>query len=488
MSKVIDKELELIKLKYGEEMMRFCRTYYPTTLETEGKLFTILSKKFDFSKTLFKDISNANKLKEFKNYIDYFANENNTLDGTKEVSNIKATARELLDKKGYILYECKTEEDIQSFKKYYAKDEELCTFNGGRLDRCLVFFAVKKNVDEIKREDFETPDRQDLYGTSVISIQFEKDMYNSLSIKNRYNHAVEHPDSTFSNNLENIIPGLTEAFNRDYVLNLNSPDLNKEKPEFNIDSYIEGNDGKYYKYNYEIDNVYYCPNNIIIDNLNVKKYDKDRFLIFDNYILDTKEKTIDLYDYNVKDGFIDTLGEINKVEVKKAKGIKQIIVNNNIIVNLDNENNIISYKNDSIKELPDYFMTYNRKLELLKTPNVGKIGDFNLCFNQKMTLFEMEELKEIGNRCLMFNDTLNVLNAPNLEKVGDYFLSSNKKLKVLNTPNLKEIGSMFIIENNNIDFSLLNLDSDCYENFKAEREMFMEEGESYDQAQSSRSK
>lgn len=73
----------------------------------------------------------------------------------------------------------------------------MCTFQGDRLNRCRVFFAVKKDVDSIKREDFKNPEREDLYGTSVISIQFTKDGSNTLSIKNRYNHRVINPDATF---------------------------------------------------------------------------------------------------------------------------------------------------------------------------------------------------------------------------------------------------------------------------------------------------
>ena len=54
--------------------------------------------------------------------------------------------------------------------------------------------------------------RQDEYGTSVISIQFDRDDTHTLSIKNRYNHKVEKPDATFSNNLNNIVAGLTKSF------------------------------------------------------------------------------------------------------------------------------------------------------------------------------------------------------------------------------------------------------------------------------------
>ena len=45
-------------------------------------------------------------------------------------------------------------------------------------------------------------------------------------------------------------------------------------------------DEKYYKYNYEINNEYYCPNNIIIDNFKVKKLDKRRYVLLDYYTLD----------------------------------------------------------------------------------------------------------------------------------------------------------------------------------------------------------
>ena len=49
-------------------------------------------------------------------------------------------------------------------------------------------FVSLSDVDNIKREDFKHPERQDEYGTSVISIQFSKEHGNSLAIINRYNH------------------------------------------------------------------------------------------------------------------------------------------------------------------------------------------------------------------------------------------------------------------------------------------------------------
>ena len=71
---------------------------------------------------------------------------NNDLEGIKT----EKTPKELLDEVGYDLYECTTEEEIQSFKKYYEPEEQLCTFHGGRLLNHRVFFAIKKNVDYIR--------------------------------------------------------------------------------------------------------------------------------------------------------------------------------------------------------------------------------------------------------------------------------------------------------------------------------------------------
>ena len=53
-----------------------------------------------------------------------------------------------------------------------------------------------------------------------MSIQFTKDEAHTLSIKNRYNHALleGNPDATYRNNLENIAPGLMDLYNLIQIL------------------------------------------------------------------------------------------------------------------------------------------------------------------------------------------------------------------------------------------------------------------------------
>ena len=290
----MDSDLKIIKKKYGEEMAHFCRDAFATILEQEGVLANLLLKWFEPSKFLYKDLQEEDLELAFKDFIYKQFDQKHE---EKTDSNIK-TPQELLSEAGYDLYECKSEEDIQSFKKYYAPREELCTFRGGRLDKCYVFFAVKKNVDTIKREDFKNPKRQDLYGTSVISIQFDRNEYHCLSIKNRYNHTVDYCDSTFSNNLDNIIEGLTDSFAMHYGLKQSF--VNR----FEIPQYIKDNNGKYYKYNYEIDNTYYCPNNIILKQHEPIRLPKERYILADYFVIDMKENTISNYTNN-EDSFLN---------------------------------------------------------------------------------------------------------------------------------------------------------------------------------------
>ena len=65
----MNKDLKIIKKKYGEEMMHLCREIFPTILEHEGLLPKLLLDNFKESRSLVKDII-YNRLEErFKNYI-----------------------------------------------------------------------------------------------------------------------------------------------------------------------------------------------------------------------------------------------------------------------------------------------------------------------------------------------------------------------------------------------------------------------------------
>ncbi len=439
----MNKDLKVIKKYYGEDMMHLCREYFPIILESAGLLSKILLDNFNPTHDLYADIIKNNLEIEFKNYI---YNLYKSLLGYKKKREITSkTPEELMSEAGYNLYECFSEEDIQSFKKYYQSGEELCTFNGRRLNRCRVFFAIKKNVSEIRREDFPVPKRQDLYGTSVISIQFTKDGSNTLSIKNRYNHRVSNPDSTFSNNLDNIISGLTASFEDYYGIvqgNING--------SFEIPGYVIADDGKYYKYNYEYSNVYYCSGNIIIDNYEVIKYPKEKYLIIDYFIINLQSKTISLYD-EIRDSFIDTIGDIERIEIKKNGDIKNIYLtlkNKEIIeIKVDKNNRIIGYINNWVKIIDNHFLHFNIFLNRLELPNVVIIGEAFLRFNTALEKLSLPSVRIIEKDFLLRNKVLKELDLPKVKEIGWGFLYNNIALESLSLPNVKRIDNYFLCHN-----------------------------------------
>ena len=465
----MNNDLKLIKKLYGEKMMHLCREYFPTILATPTLLPRLLQEHFYPTHDLYNDLISNHKQNSFKNYIYSLIFADNRPKNT-----VSETPEELLAKAGYDLYECHTEEEVQSFKKYYYPGEELCTFNGGRLDRCRVFFAVKKDVANIKREDFSNPLRQDLYGTSVISIQFSKDGTNSLSIKNRYNHTVADPDATFSNDLDNIIAGLTDSFEKYYGIVQTFKSTN-----FEIPNYVIVN-GKYYKYNYEINNYYYCPNNIIInDQGTAREYNHEKYIVMDYFLLDLVNKHLFITDPNLtEDDFPNTFVNITKIDIKNNGATKDIYLTNaekeTMQITLDKQNRIISiinnycknignnylYFNKTLKniEMPNLesigynFNLHNNNLETLKLPKVTEVGHSFLLQNTKLQSLSMSNLQKAGGEFLQVNGNISSLNLPSLEEVGPYFLFNNSRLRTLTLPNLRKAGKGFMCLNSSLEY------------------------------------
>ena len=423
------EDLKIIKKKYGEDMMHLCRDLFPSLLEKRGLLSQILLNNFHESHYLCQDIVANNLEYDFKNFIYSFVDVENNF-----VMRSDKTPSELLREAGYILYECKSEEDMNKFKKYYAPGEELCSFWLNRLESSFVFFAVKENVDDIKREDFKKPKRQDLYGTSVISIQFTKDDAHTLSIKNRYNHSVNDPDATFSNNLDNIIPGLTDSFARIYGLEQRF--FNKK---LDIPGYVKARDGKYYKYNFEFNNIYYCPDNIIVDNFEVKEYAHEKYVIMDYFVLDLVNKKIRVYDEFIRDSLPDTIRDIVKISIINEGENKRIIIiteNGDIQIIINKYNQIIGLTNNIVKVVGDNFLRHNKTLEQIDLANAEVIGDYFLYSNNSMLTIYLPKVKVIGNNFMNYTTVLKSADFPELESVGRCFLMMNNNLEELNAPRL----------------------------------------------------
>lgn len=446
-------DLKLLKKHYGENFAKLCRSLFPTILESPGELYKIISAHFSPSRNLYKDITESENVETFKAYILSLFKPKSKKTASKSPLE---SPYDLMRKAGYILYpECKTEKDVQSFKKYYTADEEICTFWGNRTKLCRVWFAVKKNVDEIKREDFPNPKRQDEYGTSVISIQYTRSKPSTLSIKNRYNHTVKNPDATFSNNLDNIIPGLKNSFISYFGI-----DTKIDKHTLELPGYIKAENDKYYKYNFRIGDAYFCENNVIVNGFVAKEYDKSRFLIIDNYILDMANKTITKYKnkeffglHSDRDSFVDSIGQIEKINIDNlGDNNKTITIQSKgqtypIKIMINGSNQIIGYYNHNIEKVGSNFLENSLHLQIIDMPLLKECGSNFLAENKNIEMLNLPRLEKCGYNFLTRNKNLSSVCLPKLKECGSGFLSSNEKIELLDLPNLQRCGDSFLCDN-----------------------------------------
>ena len=460
-------DLKLIKDKYGEKMMHLCRKLFPTILETKGLLFEILSRKFQYSRELHDDIVREGRVNSFRDFVYMSATR---IEAPRDEEEIR-TPFEILKEAGYTLYECRTEAEIQQFRKYYDPGEVLCTFNGGRLNDCFVFFAVKDNVDKIRRDDFPNPQREDEYGTSVLSIQFSRGVNNYVSIKNRYNHTITreqgNPDATYGNELDNIggiiMPngrldsygkskGLTSAFRNRYGFN-----ITLSSAMIDIPGYIEASDGKTYKYNYRINDRFYCSDNIIIENYPLNRVsdrfiNKDDYLVFDYFVLDIKNKKVIPADRALigNEGFFNVFIEntFDKLSIVKNKedNTKTITFENNdgkVVITVDRHNRMVSYYDDITKVIDPKFFSECSFIKKIDLPNAEYIRNEAFKSTINLEYFNAPKVKKIYSHVLEHTLSLKELNMPELETVGDDSLRSTN-IETIELPNLKHAGKNFL--------------------------------------------
>lgn len=340
----------------------------------------------------------------------------------------------LLKSAHYNAFVVNTLEQQNSIKKYFRKDEELCTFNDpDRYKRYYIIHAVKENADEIQPSD--NPQREDEYGTSVISIQIAKDG-DFISIKNRYNHGLkkQNPDATFNNNPDNIIPGLTDSlkkyFHKDFTT---SSDIELPNNYIRIDNQLVC-------YNYELGNIYYGSDYYVKDGHIVKLHTAHQIMM-DYIILDTQTKRIKIFsnnwgfrgtDYSV---FAEAFNGKNiSIKIDKNDKTRKIIstpdgncvvIQNGVITELTLLN---------VKELGNDFLYWNKELKVANFPKLVTISNDFLYWNEELKVANFPKLETIGNRFMHENNSLISLNAPKVKQFGYGFLERNEVLQTLNMP------------------------------------------------------
>ena len=162
------------------------------------------------------------------------------------------------------------------------------------------------------------------------------------------------------------------------------------------------NDGKYYKYNYEINNIYYCPDNVIIDNFEVKKFNSDNFLVIDYFILDLKGKKMYLYDKSIFDDFEEKVKGISDTSVYKHEDSKDVLIKldsgDYVALLLDKFNNLKGLESNMDSVLGNEFLSYDETIESLILPNIQIVGDEFLYYNTNLKYYDFRNLRYAGKK------------------------------------------------------------------------------------------
>jgi hypothetical protein len=460
-------DIQILKKFYGEKFAHLCRSTFPLILENETLLPKLIMDNFAPSKVLYEDLAADNQC--YIRFKDFIFEKYHEYEKYQEIpqENLDMTAEELMAKAGYTLYpECKQFKDMLQFKKYFAPNELLCSFEplNERLKKCRVWFAVKEGAEKLNRKDFAHPEREDKYGTSVISIQFTKDLFSTLSIKNRYNHSVQYPDSTFHNNLDEIIPGLAQAFYQEYEI---KPSSSKYSIILNLPNYEKANDGKYYKVINKLNKQHLiCENNYVLVNGEAYHFDPDRYLLLNNGdLIDTKEKKItpafiptsnkeknkavEEYNDSLKtSSFAQSFEEITKIDISKNNyGGKKVVITPKkeenrdgqpVELNTDCSNKVIEIY-DPLKISPAYYLTSSNSLKKANFPNLKEAGVGFLQHCIRLEQFTADNLEKIGHHCLSRSYEMKDVSLPKLKTMGDGSFQETK-MNTFYAPELEEIG------------------------------------------------
>ena len=191
--------------------------------------------------------------------------------------------KELLASVGYDAFVADTLKKQNSIKKYFKIGERLCTFRDPhRFENYHIIHCIKQDADKIAHAPKGKEQRQDAYGTSVISIQLLKEG-GFISIKNRYNHTVDCPDDTFDSNPDEICPGLSAALKQYFNVDFTPPSaILPEKYQLDKNGYL-------FHFNYAKDDVYFAPN-AWLANGKIVPINQDKEMLLGHIILNQADK------------------------------------------------------------------------------------------------------------------------------------------------------------------------------------------------------
>ena len=256
----------------------------------------------------------------------------------------------LLEMAGYKAYVADTLKKQNAIKGYFRAGETLCTFcDPNRFKDYYIINAVKKEClgdDKLPESQWHIkpagkPEREDEYGTSVISIQVLK-TGGFISIKNRYNHTVVNPDNTLNSNPDNIIRGLSDAIKHYFNVDFGAQKVLVPNGYMILNNQI-------IHYNAELFGYYYA-NDFYVTNGIIKEINKQSQLMLPGGLLfDLQKKEIEKIG-NTLLGEADWAFILNgliknkKIQVKNtADGKKEVVADGRIVFSINPSNGLFNY-------------------------------------------------------------------------------------------------------------------------------------------------
>ena len=457
-------DLMLIKKLYGEHIARLCREIVPELFEEPNLVPRLLAACFAPHAELYQDMLSLGKY-NVRNYM------YSRLNRKEEIFTTPKSTKELLADVGYRLFVCTRPEDINYFKSCYDPEELLCTFRDGvenRFKDAYYFFLAKENAFSLKRSDFTNPRRDDEYSTSLICLQIDRVNHN-IKMCSRYNHTVDYADSMFSNNLDNIVPGLRFAMERDFNIKISHREC-VDLTEMMAMNYVEyGPFNTMFKFNEQLNGKFYCPNNIVLENNEIHVVEKDHSALLDYIVIDNKEKVIKAYD-SERDDYFSTPQKFKKCDYLGGKDIDTYKItfedDRELYLMADKMNRIKVVTDNDSTEIGDNYFGSCHYIEEVNTKNARRIGDDFVSASVMLKSIYSPYVEEIGDNFAAYSRDVRYINFDYLMSCGSSFFMSNVAATEVVLPELLHMGDFGFMQNTNIRKVVLPKDrylgSECF--------------------------
>lgn len=284
-------------------------------------------------------------------------------------------------------------EEQDALSVFYRDVEKLCTFGTDRYMDYYMINAIKRNIDKIKRAEF--PRREDIYGTSSLSIQVLK-RGGKISIKNRYNHTVSDPDNTYFSNPNHISKGLTTALKNELGVSF-------ETTEKRLPYHYQYIGKSLFKSSCEINGIIFGENCYSIDG-KIYQIDERKEILVENYLINLKEKTvISIPERESNDSYWD----------RNIAVLKQELEGKRLEVRIDKK----TKERVLFADGKEVLRLNGSRLVELTLPSTTTLADREIVDFEWLKCFTAPHLTEIGEGCISCPN-LRHFSAPHLKKVG----------------------------------------------------------------------